>query len=179
MKIFVIVLTIMAVVFMSTAKSQAQSDKVNTDVTNPASTGTLEKPPAITIPVVPAMANLIRASEIIGKSVSNPSGEDLGKIADVVFDSEGKVSYAVIGYGGVLGIGDKLVPVPWQSFKAGILPGKDRLIANIDKTTLEQAPNFQSDKWPNLAENEWVQKIYNYFGLDHKAPQKPDADKPR
>jgi sporulation protein YlmC with PRC-barrel domain len=109
-----------------------------------------------------------RASNLIGMNVTNPAGEKLGSINDLVVDPKtGTIRYAALARGGFLGIGEKLVAVPWEAFEfqtkdveqrafrgddeseaTGVV-SKDRftLILNIDAKTLEEHPGFD-DTWP-------------------------------
>ncbi len=64
-----------------------------------------------------------RSSQIAGMTVSSPQGDILGKI--LVVDQEGTVRYAILSDGGLLGIGYKLIPIPWKSFESG--KGKEHL----------------------------------------------------
>jgi hypothetical protein len=82
-------------------------------------------------------------------AVKNTNNEDLGKINDLVFDPEkGKISYAVLSYGGLLGVGDKLVAVPITSIKPQ--PGQNYLVLNMPKSQLESAPGLAQNNWPDL-----------------------------
>lgn len=96
-------------------------------------------------------------------AVQNPKGEDLGKIDELIISPGGTVTYAILSHGGLLGIGDKLVPIPWRAFRAG--KKEKTLIVNIDKATLEKAPNFEPKEWPNFAEPEWQKKVQIYYEL--------------
>ena len=60
-----------------------------------------------------------RSSQITGMTVTNPQGEKLGKIDDLLIDHSGAVKYAILSHGGLLGIGDKLIPIPWKALKLG------------------------------------------------------------
>jgi sporulation protein YlmC with PRC-barrel domain len=104
-----------------------------------------------------------RASEIKGMSVKNPQGENLGKIDDLVIADDGTVKYVILSHGGLLGIGDKLIPIPWKALK----PKEDKkyLTVNITKETLEKAPNFDPKEWPAFAEPEWQKKVQIYYEL--------------
>ena len=66
-----------------------------------------------------------RSSQITGMTVTSPQGEKLGKIDDLLIDQEGAVRYAILSHGGLLGIGDKLIPIPWKALKLG--QGKEYL----------------------------------------------------
>lgn len=60
----------------------------------------------------------IRATEIQGSLVTNPSGEALGEIKDFVLDkTQGRVGYAVLSFGGFLGLGEKLFALPWRALR--------------------------------------------------------------
>lgn len=104
-----------------------------------------------------------RASEIIGKNIENRQGESLGEIQDLVVDpSTGRVSYAVLSYGGVLGVGDKLTAVPFQALNPK--PGEaDKLVLNIDKERLKTAPSFESGNWPDLTDSSYTQQVDRFF----------------
>ena len=109
--------------------------------------------------------NLPRASKLIGTDVENAQGEDLGKIEDVVLDpQDGRVAYAVLSFGGFLGLGEKFFAVPWSALaaKAG---EDDTLILNVDKEKLKNAPGFNKSSWPNMADRTWGKEIHSYYGV--------------
>jgi sporulation protein YlmC with PRC-barrel domain len=109
--------------------------------------------------------NLPRASKLIGADVENGQGEDLGQIEDVVLDpQEGRVAYAVLSFGGFLGLGEKYFAIPWSALtaKAG---DDDTLILNVDKEKLKNAPGFERNSWPNMADRTWGQEIHSYYGI--------------
>ena len=90
-----------------------------------------------------------KASSFIGMAVKNTQNEDVGKINDLVFDPEkGKISYAVLSIGGILGVGDKLVAIPITSLKPQ--PGQKHLVVNMQKAQLEAAPGLAQNNWPDL-----------------------------
>jgi sporulation protein YlmC with PRC-barrel domain len=90
-----------------------------------------------------------KASSFIGMAVKNTDNENIGKINDLVFDPEkGKISYAVISVGGILGVGDKLVALPITSLKPQ--PGQKYLVLNMQKSQLEAAPGLAQHNWPDL-----------------------------
>jgi len=99
---------------------------------------------------------------LTGHKVQNPAGEDLGKIDDLILDDQsGRVLYAVLAFGGFLGMGDRLVAVPWKRFR---LKGDQKaFILNIDKDTLAHAPSFDKEHWPDLALPEWKDRVDTYF----------------
>ena len=103
-----------------------------------------------------SMQQVSRASKIIGTAVKNANGDNLGDIKELVINPEsGQVVYAVVSYGGVLGMGDKLFAVPWKALLW--TSDKEHYILNIDKTTLKTAPGFDKTHWPDSA-SKWEQQ---------------------
>jgi len=106
-----------------------------------------------------------RASKLIGSEVRNPQDEKLGKIEDLIVDIQGRVAhYAILSFGGIAGIGDKLFayPVPMLRRSAD----KDELVLDIDKARLEQAPGFESNNWPDWGSDAYRRGVDKYFGVD-------------
>jgi hypothetical protein len=98
-----------------------------------------------------------------GDRVTNPANEDLGKIEDIMIDLEtGSVAYAVLSFGGFLGMGDKLFAVPWSALELDI--NRHEFILDIEKSELEEAPGFDKDNWPNFADEAFGSKIHTYYG---------------
>ena len=94
------------------------------------------------VPVVPADKTLglvLSGSSLKGGRVVNYKGEDLGKIEEIIIDLDrARVAYAVLSFGGFLGLGDKLFAIPWQAITVDTI--KKQLILNVDKALLEKAP---------------------------------------
>jgi sporulation protein YlmC with PRC-barrel domain len=106
----------------------------------------------------------LSASSLIGDNVKNPHGEDLGKIEEIMIDTDnGRVAYAVLSFGGFLGIGDKLFAIPWDALQ--VAPEEKAFVINIDKETLENAPGFDKDNWPQTppGDDDWLTSVYNYY----------------
>ena len=101
------------------------------------------------------------SSLITGMTVISPQGEKLGKI--LVVDQEGAVRYAILSHGGLLRIGHKLIPIPWKALKSGT--EKNTLVVNVDKKTLEKAPNFDPKEWPKFSEPNWQKEVEIYYEL--------------
>ena len=110
-------------------------------------------------------ADIYRASKVIGADVENPQGEKLGDIRDIVLDpATGRIRYAVLGSGGFLGLGEKYFAIPWTALtsKAG---EKGDFILNVDKEKLKNAPGFDKNNWPNMADRSWAEQVYAYYGV--------------
>lgn len=95
---------------------------------------------------VAASERAFRSDQLIGTDVLTPKGEDLGSVSDLVTSPKtGKISYLVVGRGGIFGIGEKFVPVPWDSFKA--TPGLGMLVLDTAKSTIDAAPQVRRNEF--------------------------------
>jgi hypothetical protein len=84
------------------------------------------------------------ASGLLGQVITNEAGEKIGAVNDVLFDKSGRIVNVVIGVGGFLGIGEKVVAVPFSSLSFTADPqGKRVVMAPLSKARLEAAPEFQ------------------------------------
>ena len=107
---------------------------------------------------------VLSASSLKGDNVVNHQGEDLGKIEEIMIDLDrGRIAYAVLSFGGFLGIGDKLFAIPWQAFSVDTV--QKRLVLNAKKELLEKATGFDKDKWPNMADPVLGTQLYGYYGF--------------
>jgi sporulation protein YlmC with PRC-barrel domain len=108
---------------------------------------------------------VLSASQLIGNKVINREGEQLGNIKDLMIDlDDAQIAYAVLSFGGFLGLGDKLFAIPLEAL---IFRGKDHtVILDVDKEVLKNAPGFDKDQWPDDAQYEagWLLDIYEYYG---------------
>jgi sporulation protein YlmC with PRC-barrel domain len=106
---------------------------------------------------------VLGASTITGDEVRNPEGEDLGKIEEIMLDmGSGRISYAVLSFGGMLGMGDKLFAIPWNSLQLD--PENKYFVLDVDKERLKNAPGFDKNNWPAMADNTWATQIHSYYG---------------
>jgi sporulation protein YlmC with PRC-barrel domain len=115
---------------------------------------------------------LMGASSLIGDSVFNKNEENLGDIKEIMLDTRsGKVRYAVLSFGGFLGMGDKLFAVPWDALSLDT--ENKRFVLNVEKERLKDAPGFDKGKWPNMSDPSWAKKVHAYYGtsLDTKKPR--------
>ena len=118
---------------------------------------------------------LMGADTLIGDSVVNGADEDLGDIKEIMLDMQtGQVAYAVLSFGGFMGMGDKLFAVPWQALHLDTV--NKRFVLDIDKQQLQNAPGFDKDAWPDMADAQWTQHIHSFYGTD---PTRPGSAGPR
>jgi sporulation protein YlmC with PRC-barrel domain/Cu/Ag efflux protein CusF len=110
-----------------------------------------------------------RGTKLIGADVENPQGEDLGNIEDIVVDPQtGRLQYAVLSFGGFMGLGEKYFAIPWEALKreAGQKPGDtERYVLNVDRERLKNAPGFDKNNWPNMADRSWAKTIYAFYDV--------------
>lgn len=105
------------------------------------------------------------ASTIKGTPVENLQGEDIGHIEDIVIDLQtGHIAYAVLAFGGILGIGDKLFAIPWSSLVIDLDNQKIRMNANKD--LLDNAPGFDKDNWPTNPNGQWFERVYSHYNAE-------------
>ena len=102
---------------------------------------------------------LIAADQVEGTSIYNPAGESLGSVEDVLIDKHsGKIAYAVVGFGGFLGIGDRHYPLPWEKLKYDTSMGG--FVVDIDRRTLEGAPSYTSDETVGWEDPAWGRRSH-------------------
>lgn len=115
---------------------------------------------------------LMGANTLTGNDVYNKQDEDLGDISEIMIDiRSGRVSYAVLTFGSFLGMGGKLFAVPWEALQ---LDTKNkRFVLDVNKERLKEAPGFDKEEWPDMANPSWSQGIHAYYGT--RAPIDPPA----
>ena len=117
---------------------------------------------------VRSAGGVMDVSKVIGCKVENPQGERLGKIETLMLDlSEGRVLYAVLSFGGLLGMGGKLFPIPLTSLslrtdRNGVL---ERAILNVDKETIQSAPGFDRSDIAVHTDRSFLSRVYTHYGV--------------
>jgi sporulation protein YlmC with PRC-barrel domain len=105
----------------------------------------------------------LSASTITGDKVRNADGDDLGHLEEIVIDLEGgRVSYAVLASGGFLGLGDKFFAIPWDLLTVDT--DNKELVLDVSKETIQNAPGFDKDNWPDTTDRSWIVDVYRYYG---------------
>ena len=83
---------------------------------------------------------------ILGRDVKSPKGEDLGRVVDVLADSQGHVRVAIIDFGGFLGVGTRRIAVDWPLLRFDLSTRDKPLILSVDRQKLQSAPEYNSNK---------------------------------
>lgn len=110
---------------------------------------------------------LLSASSIDGTNVKNPVGEDIGKLKDLMIDwNSGNVVYAVMSFGGFLGMGEKLFAIPLESFTFKDTLGDEHAVLDVKKEQLENAPGFDKDNWPQQPDYQFIDTVHTFYGYD-------------
>ncbi|QHE85188.1 PRC-barrel domain-containing protein [Hydrogenophaga sp. BPS33] len=107
--------------------------------------------------------HLMGANTLVGNDVANTQDENLGDIKEIMLDMRsGRVAYAVLSFGGFLGMGEKLFAVPWAALKLDTV--NKRFVLDASKDRLKDAPGFDKDNWPDMADTTWEKGIHDYYG---------------
>jgi len=124
----------------------------------------LNKPVIETNPTDATHGHLIAATKVSGTAVHDLQGERIGRIEDTMIDkSSGRVAYAVLSFGGFLGIGSKFYPLPWAALRYDT--GLDGYVVGLDRSALDAAPSFASGEPANWNDDAYGQSVSDYWKL--------------
>jgi sporulation protein YlmC with PRC-barrel domain len=111
---------------------------------------------------------LMGANTLLGNDVYNKDGQDLGDIKEFMIDmASGKIAYAVLSFGGLLGMGEKLFAVPWAALTLDTV--NERFTLNVPKDALKDAPGFNKDRWPTMSDKTWAAGVHKFYGMPYSA----------
>ena len=123
----------------------------------------------------------VRVSQLMGANIQNPKAESVGEVSDIVVDAAtGKVRYAAVTYGGVLGIGNKLFAVPWEAFQCVQDPddaNEYHLVLDVTQAKLDGAEGFDEDHWPNLGDPAIGTELDRRYGVKRVQGVNVDVNK--
>jgi hypothetical protein len=106
---------------------------------------------------------LIAADKVEGTPVRNRLGDDLGQIERIMIDKQsGKVAYAVMSFGGFLGMGESRHPLPWSVLTYD--PDLDGYVVDLNTEQLKKAPTYASDQNVDWADQGWGRRVHDYYG---------------
>jgi sporulation protein YlmC with PRC-barrel domain len=109
--------------------------------------------------------DVMAADTLDGNKVISSDGEDIGKIKDIMLDvGSGRVAYAVLSSGGFLGIGDKLLAIPWRALTLDT--DQKCFVLSMTAEGVRNAPGFDKDHWPSMADQTWATSVHQYYGSE-------------
>jgi sporulation protein YlmC with PRC-barrel domain len=126
--------------------------------------------------------NRCKASQLIGLAITNSKNENLGEIQEIVLDQHTKhIAYAVVGFGGFLGMSEKYFAMPWRLIEVSQRGAdtKPRALLGLDRETLKAAPGFDKNSWPDMANAAWAQQVDDYYRLRNEAAPPTGAAEPK
>jgi sporulation protein YlmC with PRC-barrel domain len=110
-------------------------------------------------------SSLISAEKVTGTNVYNTAGDSLGEIADVMIDKQsGRIAYAVMSFGGFLGIGERYHPIPWSTLKYDTRQGG--YVVGLTTEQLEKAPTYGEEEAPAWGDRVYEKRIHDYYRAD-------------
>ena len=111
------------------------------------------------------VGRLISADKVEGTTVYNPAGDTVGTVSNIMIDKiSGKVAYAVLSAGGILGLGKEAIALPWDVLTYNT--GKGGYVVDVDQAKLEEAPQMASDDLSQLENREFEKHIHDYYNID-------------
>lgn len=119
--------------------------------------------------------HMYRSSKIIGTAVRDMHDRKIGEIKDLLLDSRrGAVAFAIVNFGGVLGVGSKYHAIPWQILR----PSDDGryYVLQADRETISLAPSFDRGNWPDLSDERWSADVERYWSR-RLGPGSADANR--
>lgn len=107
--------------------------------------------------------DVMAASTLDGDKVYTTDGDDVGKIKEIMLDVRtGRVAYAVLSSGGLLGIGDKLLAIPWSALTLDT--DRKCFLVAVSSERIKNAPGFDKSHWPTMADPNWAASLHQYYG---------------
>jgi sporulation protein YlmC with PRC-barrel domain len=111
----------------------------------------------------PTSLDVISSDRVEGTDVYNSAGDKLGSIDDLMIDKRsGQVRYAVLEFGGFLGMGTDRYPLPWNMLKYD--SNKDGYVVPLEKEQLANAPHYAEEARPDY-DDEYGRRVSDYYGV--------------
>ena len=109
-------------------------------------------------------SDVISSEKVEGTTVYNTAGDKLGSVDDLMIDKvSGQIRYAVLEFGGFLGMGTDRYPLPWNMLKYDT--AKEGYVVPLDKDKLDKAPRYAETEVPEYT-TDYGKRVYNYYGAD-------------
>lgn len=111
---------------------------------------------------VPPGSHLMSCDVLVGEIVVNRAEEALGELAHLMFDmATGRIAYAVLARGGVLGLGERLHAIPWSA--VAFDAQRQCLVVDIERERMDRAPGFDRSRWPPMADPGWQRTLEDFY----------------
>jgi len=114
-----------------------------------------------------AVERVLLSTKICAAKPKNTQDEELGKVEDLLLDRQNRVIFAVLGRGGVLGVGESYIPVPWSKLR--ISSNQENaaatIVINATKAQLEKAPLIKGDNYATMLAPGFADEVRRYFGV--------------
>jgi sporulation protein YlmC with PRC-barrel domain len=118
----------------------------------------------MTTTITETTVNVLSTRTLLGDKVVNSQGEHLGEIKELMIDPQtGHVGYAVLSFGGFLGMGDKLFAIPFRALQ--LKADRKEFVLDVAKDKLQTAPGFDKSDWPQSADRQWGTEIHTFYGV--------------
>jgi sporulation protein YlmC with PRC-barrel domain len=113
---------------------------------------------------------VLGASTLTGEAVLDARGEAIGTIREIMLDvPRGRIAYAVLAFEDLEAAARKLFAVPWEALR---VDGQRRcFVIDTDREHLRNAPGFDPQHWPSMAQPTWISALYEFYGVDPRREQ--------
>ncbi|HVW53558.1 MULTISPECIES: PRC-barrel domain-containing protein [unclassified Trinickia] len=109
--------------------------------------------------------DVMAASTLDGDKILSTDGDEVGKVKDIMLDVQtGRIAYVVMSSGGFLGIGDKLMAIPWSALTLDTT--RKCFLLALSSERIRNAPGFDKQHWPSMADATWATSIHQYYGRE-------------
>ena len=109
--------------------------------------------------------DVMAASTLDSDKILSTDGEEVGKVKEIMLDVQtGRIAYVVMSSGGFLGIGDKLMAIPWSALTLDTT--RKCFLLSLSSERVKNAPGFDKDHWPTMADRTWATSVHQYYGRE-------------
>ena len=126
-----------------------------------------------------AVEHVLLASKIRGVKAKNNQDEELGKIEDLLLDKDGRAVFVILGRGGLVGIGENYIPIPWSKLALSKTQEGNSIIVRIDTTKgqLEKAPVVKGSDYATMLGSGFAKEVRHYFGVKEPEEESSGAER--
>ena len=115
-------------------------------------------------PATEETSQLIASDKVEGTAVYNRNGDRLGSVYNFMVNKRsGQVAYAVLSFGGFLGMGEKRFAIPFEALKLDAT--REHFTLDVDKDKLKNAPGFDKNHPPQASDRTWGAEVYKFYAI--------------